>query len=242
MSYAPSLLEIGQTDLAARFTADPFFADVGVFVLRPRGNESFVTIQSKIDQLIGGLVKKNGKSGAAVFVLMPTADSVNPDTPGPRLKFKYTVRVQELPIINMGDNGTQKSAEEIALRVLQLGHHFSPGTGNVIVAASDAMTPSADADPKITIDVNFEQQGGVRAESKVITPALTSAPAVDPDTGNDVTITCATAGASILYSVDGTYPTLPYTVPVNVPGSATVRAVATKSGLLPSDVRQITLS
>ncbi len=242
MSYTPSLLEITQTDLAGRLSVDPFFAGIPVFVVRPREQESFTTIQTKIDQMIGGLTSYNGKSGAAVYVLMPTGDAADINVPGPRLNFAFVVRVQELPIINMGPKGTQKSAEEIALKVLSLLHHFNPGKGNVIVAAADALTPSSAADPKITIDVKFIQTSGVQPEVKVVTPQLTSAPAVSPAVGVDVTITCATDGASLFYSIDGSYPSLPYTAPVNVAASAIVRAVASKSGLQQSDIRQLTIS
>ena len=56
----------------------------------------------------------------------------------------------------------------------------------------------------------------------------------------DVAITTDTAGASIRYTTDGTMPTPTYgtlyTVPVHVTGTTTLRAMAYKSGMTPTDV------
>jgi len=67
-------------------------------------------------------------------------------------------------------------------------------------------------------------------------------PAFSPSCGNPcgdaftVTITSATAGASIFYSTDGSNPSLPYSGPVSVTISATLKAKATASGLADSNV------
>ncbi len=235
MSYTPSQLERLQRDVAARLEANSFFADIGVFIMRPRDNDGFVQIQGRADQLLAGMVKKAGKAGVAVFVLMPTADATDLDAPGPRLDNTITVRVQELPAINMGPNGTLKSCEEVALQVLQVCHHFNPGKGNVIYAAPDAITPSAVADPKVTIDVKLLQKSGLAYYRKC-------APVTISAVGLVVTLSCTEVGATILYSIDGSYPTLAYTAPFTLAAAATVRAAAHTADLQQSDLRESSIS
>jgi len=62
--------------------------------------------------------------------------------------------------------------------------------------------------------------------------------------GNTVTLSCGTEGAAIYYTLDETFPfagnneaTL-YSGPFSVEDTRTVRAVAYKDGLLPSDVAE----
>jgi len=55
----------------------------------------------------------------------------------------------------------------------------------------------------------------------------------------DVTINCETDGATIYYTVDGTEPTIEsniYTSPISLSETATVKAMATKDGMLASEV------
>src|SRR4051812_17184178 len=116
-----SPLERTLYDLAARAAADPFYATISLFVLRPRYENdgtvkalaSFEGIQTSINQALNCLVLKAGKGGASVTFLMPTGDTDKPNISGPQMKFVYTARVQEHPILNWGSKGTLLSAEEI---------------------------------------------------------------------------------------------------------------------------------
>lgn len=237
-----SIVERLQLDLAARLEADSYFADIGIHVMRPRAELGFVQIQESVDRQLGCIVKKAGKGGAAVTVLMPTLDSEAPNAPAPITEAGIIVRVQELPVHNMGPNGTQKSAEDIALNVIRVCHLFHRGQGNVVYAARELLTPSAEFAPKVTYDVRLAQKLALSSQAKVARVELASAAAVSPATGWTVTLTCATSSASIKYSTDGSYPTTAYTTPFNVPAAATVRAVASKAGLQQSDVAQLILS
>jgi hypothetical protein len=141
--------------------------------------------------------------------------------------------VQELPAINFGPTGTQKSAENIAEKALQIGHHFNPGKGSVLYAAPDCWTPSGAADPKVTIDLKFLQKSGLAQYQKCARVILTPASLV-------VTLTCpGTAGAIIRYSIDGSYPTLTYTAPLTVPSGTLVRAAAHTVDLQQSDLTEL---
>ncbi len=231
-----SPLERQLLDLQARLEADPYFADIPVFILRPRAQEGAAQIQTRIDQALTGLVKKAGKAGAAVTLLMPTGDTDKPNVPGPQLRFTYTARVQEIIAINFGPQGTQKSAEEIALAVLQLCHLCQFNGANVLYADPATLTPSLDADPKLTYDVRFLAQGGLPKPLKVALPIITVV-------GDTATVACATAGAAIYTTTDDSYPSplnpaaSLYAAPL-VPGPCTVRACAFLAGYQQSDVHQ----
>jgi hypothetical protein len=210
--------------------------------MRPRAQLGFLQIQERVDALLSCVVKKAGKGGAGVMVLMPTLDNETPDSIAPQTEAGIVIRVQELPTHNMGPNGTQKSAEDIALNVVRVLHLFHRGQGNVVYAGRDLLTPSAEFAPKVTYDVRMLQKLSLSPDNKVAPVTLTSAAASSPATGWDITLTCVTSGASILYSTDGSYPTLAYAAAFNVPTAATVRAVAGKTGLQQSDVRQLILT
>lgn len=235
-----SALEQLQKDLAERLEAEAYFADIGVYVFRPRENLEVTEIQGKIDEQLNCLVLKAGKGGAAVMVLMPVADAPDANVPGPRLEISVTVRVQEIPLFNMGATGTLKSAEEIGLAVLQAIHHFIPhGVSQMLVAATAALTPNLEFAPKITYDAKFSTFHGLARPSKVATPQI------DGAIPSAVTVACATSGAAIYYTLDGSYPrsgnlgAVLYSTPFDVTPPVTIRAGAFKINMQGSDVARV---
>lgn len=247
-----SPLERQLFDLRARAAADPYYDDIGLFILRPRREEdgsageadSFATIQTRIDEAINCLRLKAGKGGAAVTFLMPTGDTEKPNVSGPQLKLVYTARVQEHPILNFGPKGTKKSAEEIALHTLQLFHLCMLNGSNCLAADGETLTPS-ERDGKLTYDVRLFAQGNLPAVAKVALPIIAPRSGAAPQS---VAITCATAGAVIHYTTDGSYPSSRnlraslYSAPVAIAAACTLRAAAEKSGLQQSDVAQAVFS
>ncbi|HTJ77942.1 MAG TPA: chitobiase/beta-hexosaminidase C-terminal domain-containing protein [Rariglobus sp.] len=235
-----SLHERLQLDLYTRYLSDSFFADIEVSLIRPRAKAGFAQIYEQIEQVLGGIKKKAGKAGASVQVLMPASDQLDPNVPGPRLDVLLTVRIQEIVPINLGPVGTGKTAEEIAEHCIQLGHQFTPFGGNILLFSS--MVPTDAFDPRVTVDVSFSVKSGLQPVPKVARPAITAGGSLA------FTLSCATAGAAIYYTTDGTYPgsgnttaTL-YTGAVTLEAAATVRAAAQKDGLLPSDVVQLSIT
>lgn len=241
-NYSASPLERLQLDLAARLEADAYFVDLPVTVIRPRAEESFATLQTKIDKALSGLIRKNGKGGAAVSVFMALAEPTDPNVPGPRLDYTITVRIEENPVLNMGANGTRKSCEEIALRTAQLLHLFNPGKGNVVTCA--ALRP-VEVDGRVVYELDLTQKGGVAGLPKVATPVLAATSTV---VGAEVTLSCATVGAEILFTRDGSYPvpgvasTETYSAPFTIAAAGTLRVAATCSGYAQSDVREATFA
>ena len=227
----PIQLEQWQADVAATLAADSYFANIPVFIVRS------LRIQSKIDNALAGATKTNGKTGLAVLVLMPVGDVDKENIPGPNLIGRITVRVQEIPSINMGDVGVGIPAEEAALYVLSLLHHrYFIGSLGAMTAAKDALTPSLEFDPKLTYDVQFNARLTLNQLSKVAIPTFAPSSGAHPQ---NVTISCATGGASIYYTSDGSLPT-----PTNgtlvagvvaVTAAKTLRATAYLAGSVASD-------
>ena len=71
---------------------------------------------------------------------------------------------------------------------------------------------------------------------------IVAAPSFNPPggetytTAQNVTISCATEGATIFYSIDGSTPSIPYNGPVNIAATATLKAKASKSGWTDSQI------
>lgn len=236
-------------DLHARADADPYFADVPLFVVRPRleadgtakDNASFATIQTKIDEAIGCTLLKADRGGVAVQFLMPVGDTEKPNVEGPQMRFVYTIRVQENPVLNFGPRGTKKTAEEIALKILQLFHLSMLNGGNCLAADAATLTPSDQFAPKITYDVRLIQQGNLGRPSKVARPQLSATSGAVPQT---ITVNCATGGARLFYTTDGSYPSsvnltaTPYTAPIALTAACTLRVAAEADDQQQSDVAQ----
>lgn len=226
-----------QLDFYGRLQADPFFADVDV-VLEAKG-----VTEAEVEDALVGWEAKGTKVGACVVVLMPSLTPESPDAPGPRFLVRLSVQVIEIPLINLGANGTGKSAAEIAEQVRRLCHHFAPGRGNVYTFA--AQEPIAVQDGKVSYAVTFQRVGGDTLARKVATPTCSTTSATAPAT---VTLACATAGAAIHYTLDGSYPSpanptaLLYSTPVDVAAAATVRAAATLATWAQSNVSALAIA
>jgi hypothetical protein len=230
-----SLLETLQADLHARLAADPFFSDVDVVLARPRAKVGFVEIQTRVDSALAGLRKTNGKSGAALAVLMPDAAITDPDAPGPRMEITFTVRVQELPIINMGTGGTGKSAEELAMRVMQLGHQFNAGQGATLYGKDINPLPATEGTTTLGLDVTFSLKSGAAAYAKAAAPLITS---TAPTTTGVITFTVP-EDAICYYTVDGSYPTadsIEYEDPFTPTDPCQIRAISLIEGKQQSNI------
>lgn len=230
-------LEIDQVDFAARLAADAYFSDITVL------SQFQGVTENDISRALGTLTKKDGKAGACAIVLMPDLKPDGANTPGPLYVIHAVVQVVERPLVNRGATGTGKSAESIGQRVRQLLHHFNNGLGTTY--NFDGMEPIPRGVGEISYGVAFTRKAGDDDLIKVRTPKITASAALAPAT---ITITCATSGAVIHYTTDGTPPSpnnptaLPYSAPFNQATAATIRAAATSTDLVQSNTTQLKLS
>lgn len=240
-------LEQDQVDLYGRLLAAPALAEVKVLFQRKGVTDNDVlTALSVFNE------GDTGKLGCCCIVLMPalTLSSRNDggkpysEAPGPRYFIDLVVQVIEMPLISLGDGGVGLSAEQVAQFVRTIGHHFANGFGGTYTFAG--MEPIPVSDGQVSYGVHFTRMAGDAHQPKVAAPSITS------DSGGsapgNVTITCATLGAAIWFTTDGSYPSgknpaaLEYSGPFVQATAATIRAAAEAADFQQSDIRQLTLS
>lgn len=248
-------LQRSQLDLSAILKSEADFQFVPVLVSRPRDEGDALMIQDKLNKALMGLEKyivrapgltdeeyaaaceADGKSGLAVLVLMPDVEMPNANSLTMRFEPVFTIRVRELPMINEGADGTGISAEQCALNIIKALHQRSAG-GNPFYADKKVIREVSGDTAGITYDVVFRSDASEAKRRFVAVPALSHAAPL-------VTMTCATSGAAIYYTTDGSFPdkagTL-YAAPVgSLPTGTVIRAAAYKDGLSGSDVAEIEL-
>ena len=108
------------------------------------------------------------------------------------------------------------------------------GESNDVTITNNQFTMPAS---NVTVNATFA------AMEKVATPSITG---TTPFTDNTTaTITCATTGATIHYTIDGSTPTASsttYSSPIAISATTTVKAIAIKSGMTDSEVASATFT
>jgi len=230
-----------QLDLAARIESTSVFANIPVFILRPRTALTAAQIQDSINSALGALTTQNGKAGLCATVLMPLLHTEKQELPGPYLHLQCIIRVQENVMVNMGVNGTQIACEDAAIAVAQILHLWTPGgTAGILRVAPETITPNLTFEGRVTYDVLVESELDLACLAKTAQPFISVA-------AEQVSIECADETAAIYYTIDGS---MPWTGNGTYPGTATayagpfasppagtlIRAAAYNPELLGSDV------
>lgn len=222
-------LEQDQTDFHARIDVDSFFAEITALLQRKGVTES------DIETALSVLNEKVGKIGACVIVLKPVLVASTPDAPGPEYFVEITVQAITQPMFNDdATTGTLKTTEAIAQRLRVVGHRFK---GYSFAAQQTEEV----AEGKDSYSVSFRRL--TRDDD-----ARCGKPLFEPDSGagsQEITLTTATAGASIYYTTDGSYPSADnpeaglYAAPITPGVGNRLRAVAYKTGLIASDITEV---
>jgi hypothetical protein len=227
-----------QLDLAARLAADEYFADLTILT------EKKADIATEILNSLGTLTDKTGKVGACVIVMSLVGNLQFPDVGNSPLLLEPTIRVLEDPVINNGDTGTQKPALAIARRIIRMMHLYAPvGIASCLTGQkSGTLVPVADPLAPLAYEVRFQcMESDASGYQKAAMPILVPAEGAAPQT---VTVTSATAGASIYYTIDGSFPSavnptaILYSAPIALAAAATLRAAAYKTGYIASNTNQ----
>lgn len=222
-----------QVLIAAKLRAETWFDNFPIFTVRSK------TIEQDVTNALMGLTKRNGKTGLAIQVRMPMLFRGGSVPSGKASEIVTLVRVQEIPDINFAPSGTQVSSEDVALRVQDTLQAFNLDGGPHVLGADSRvpLAPSLEFEPRLTYDVPF-----VQAMTRT---ALTLVAPVTFTVAANVTLACATSGASIYYSTDADiFPSAAagatlYSSPFAAPASGTtIYAAAYKSGLAGSLVTQ----
>jgi hypothetical protein len=221
-----NLIDSIQDDIKARLESDPFFQNVTVLKVTKgvlASDEAFY---------LSTLNEKNGKIGACVCVMTPSIlGAANPNLAAPVFALKARLTIIESPEINRDAVGTGVTAEQILSRVVQLLNGWMPegDRGMTHISAN-----SEDGDEGIvTYACDFSVTTSLAALPKVARPVVSAA-------ANSISATCATAGADVYYTVDGSLPFpgngVKYVAPFNAPAlGTTLRFAAYKTGFVGSD-------
>ena len=231
-------IEQAQEDFFQRLRADGYFLGGGADV--PVLAEHKGATDDDINQALSTLnANATGATGVLAVVLMPTLTPEDPNAPGPRHTIRLTVQVIDQPLLN----SIGKSASQVAERVRTVLHRFRDGLGGTWSFAG--MEPIPVDEGKVSYGVAFTRLASDNPPPKVAQVLIAPAGAVVPQL---VTLTCATAGAAIRYTLDGSYPSplnptaVLYSAPFNVVAAATLRTTATLANYQQSDVSQATFT
>jgi hypothetical protein len=217
-----SYLEDFEQAVADRLEAVPYFADITVLV-DPQKN------------IVSEITSKIAKLQLLVAPFVSGADDGSPNLAGPFWdRIQLTVGVFHHPVIG----AATKAPREVCEQVCAALKGWAPANlSGVLVPDKPSIELVADARLNIW-NCNFKARGGFYN-------AMTQLPAVTHGAnGLLTTLACATAGAAIFYTVDGTTPMplaatgpgLLYTAPVALGLGTAVKARAFLAGYLHSDI------
>jgi hypothetical protein len=264
-----------QEDLRARLLT---VLPAGVSVLMQRAG----ALELNLAEALGTLNVRDGRSGAAAVVRMPRlelaqggsagsgalgafASEAWEDRAGPQLLAHLEVELWENRLLNRPASAGGEppdppppeplpGAEDLALGTLAALHGFRPGgsAGGAWLAARKALEPLESRRSGLAgYLVRLETQLGLEPVPAAARPTgLAEGPPGGPWL---LALACATAGADIHYTLDGSYPwpenpaAAAYTEPVTLtaePGETPplVRAAAYLPPLAPSDVLELRLA
>ena len=231
-------------DLADRLASFSALADVAVVTERPRDFSAGASLVNAIDQAFAAITGK----GAAIMVLLP---DLGGSEPGDRVHFGEV----QFDIVCFTNELFASATGGARLRAVDLAKHVISALHGTVIRGSLATLSVARVEPfrleslPEEIAALYRDQGlagwavrlGTAMEAEPVTKVAT--PTIS-ETGGTVTLACATSGAAIYYTTDGTYPGSGnpdanlYSAPFALTEACTLRVAAQKSGLQSSDVAQ----
>jgi hypothetical protein len=229
------LLQV-QNDWLVKLLSEPLLDRVNVIQLRKE------VIASRIDFSLLTKTKRNGRLGCGAVVEMPTVQ-VSQQAGPLQVRVELSVLIAEAPTLNLSPTaGTLLSAEEVAMRVLQIGHgFFVEGVGEFVAPTANAVEAAEFDAGHVAYRVRFQCLGTGAVLGRV------NVPTASVESGM-LTLACATAGAEIYWSWDGSLPgpgsaaAMRYEGPVPVAAGWRVRTAAYLDGMVGSHVDEFTVS
>lgn len=192
------LLEVLQADVVAALQQHPGLAAAAVLP------EDDGDMEQKVLRALGPLnAGGTGKRGLALVVMRPEIAEAEENLPGPVFTLTVEIQVIESPLVNRGSTGTGLRCSAAALETLSCLHHRGLGS-YALVAGDRPVAPVAGMKPGYL-------SHGVRltARHPGLNPPAKPAGvgAVWDDETDTLTLSCATPGAEIYYTTDGSFPT-----------------------------------
>ena len=228
-----SVLSSIQQQCADRILADPMFAPVTVLT------ERIADIDSEIARALGPLNGGTGKTGLVVVIRTPLATVHFENVFGPFFDdIKVIARVIENVTVNQDPTtGTNVAAADAVERICGLLHHFQPDSANgPITAHRPSITLNKDPG-HLSYDCHFKTCGGLSS-----VPPQAATPVILENSGT-ITLSCATAGAAMFYTLDASNPSPRngsfYTGPFTPGTGLTLKVRAWLAGYLASETATV---
>ncbi|HUS37372.1 MAG TPA: chitobiase/beta-hexosaminidase C-terminal domain-containing protein [Verrucomicrobiae bacterium] len=197
-------------------------------------------IGQDVDKALGLLTGGTpGKLGACIILLQLQGGNSAKAARGGQMKAQPVYRVLEEPLLNDGANGFGIPALEICKRLIAVvALYYAEGLATALTTLDATLVPVVDEKASVAYEVQFECTEARTARYEVVAmPTLSVKTGAAPQV---ITITCATAGADIYYTLDNSHPwegnpsAVLYSAPVNVAAAGQLRARAFKDGMLGS--------
>lgn len=209
---------------------------ISVQVMRPRAELEATAIIEKINNALLGMVGSGPRAGLAVLVPLPGFENKQPNFPGLFGDMVFSVVVMENILINMGSKGTGVTCEEAATMVMLAGQSFTMMDGRAVTC--DGMTPlvldQQEFQADVAYEVRFRCKAGFNQELECAAPVISAG-------DFEVTVSCATTGAQVWVTLDGSMPHPGNPKSISIVGSfdrpsapLIIRAVAYHETLNPS--------
>ena len=153
-----------QIAVQSRLQAHPWLTDI------PAITEAKGDIVNEVKRALGELEGLNGKFGACIVILTPTATLKYPDAPGPILDgLSLVLSVIEHVELNQSEQGTKKHALEIVEFCLRYLHHWTVPGSNAALCVQSTPFKIVNADP-LTYEVYFKTKLALKPESLTVVP------------------------------------------------------------------------
>ena len=190
------------------------------------------TIESTAAKAVKTVKSRGGTQGIAALILRPTVSTANGNLPGPQSEAIITIQMVENVLVNRSGRGSSILPDDMSFRILSSLHHLALGN-HVLYAEPVPVRPLPMPDGFVSYEI--------RLRTPLYNQPLerTRQPLIENDNGT-VTLTSATALASINYSLDGSYPSLTYSAPFTASSGDLIRSIATSDTLLPSSITELT--
>jgi hypothetical protein len=191
------------------------------------------TIDSTAQKAVSTAKSRGGTQGIAAIILRPTVSNSGGDLPGPQLDALITIQMIENVLVNRSGRGSKILPDDMSFRILNVLHRLQIGTKTVYGEANPVRPLPAPSG-----FVSYEIKLKYPLYNK---PIPKTNPSVIDDDGGTVTLTSTTPLAEFKYSLDGSYPSIVYTVPFAASSGDLVRSVATSPDLTPSFIAELTI-
>ena len=166
-----------QNDFAHLLLCDPWLAPVNI-VTRHRLLENLDQLpdETYAAEVLAYITPRNqadGRTGAGVIIEQPEVEVNQAVSPGPQKDIILTALVLEEPLANNGpQTGTLLAADQIAQRILEVGHLWSADDLGDLHADRNAIAPAKDFEPLRAFRVKLRFLHSNSQTARISLPAI----------------------------------------------------------------------